>query len=179
MLDEEDVNKIQSKLAENYSIMQAQIDEQTRNIFDRTRDYNNTVVTIGYAGFFAIWAFTRDVLPTSVTIHVALAMGVSILLFVIFVVIDMLFLTYVTLKFHSNIRYNFNFSTIEEAFTQSEEHKSRAIEFQKEVRRATIGIVSVWPFFFLPSLACGLYAALVLMYNFIASLTEAVAYWPA
>lgn len=178
-MDQDYINSIQAELAANYSKMQAAIDEQTRTIFDRTRDYTNTVVTVGYAGFFGIWAFTRNDLPVTVSLHVALAMGFSIFLFVIFVIIDMLFLTYVTWKFYSKVRYNFTFATLEEAVKQSEEHKNRALEFQKEVRRAAIGVLAIWPFFFVPSLACGLYAALILMYNLFASLTGAVPFWPA
>jgi hypothetical protein len=177
-MDRSQVDELQAKLAANYSRMQAMLDEQTRAIFDRTRDYNNTVVTIGYASFFAIWAFTRDQLPASVSLHVALCMGLSIFLFVIFVVIDMLFLTFVTVQFSRKLRHKFDFRTLDEAVQQSEAHATNAEQFQKQVRVASLSILVVWPFFFLPSLGLGVYAALLLMYNFLALQTQALPLWP-
>lgn len=52
------------------------------SIFDKAAAYNNIVITIGYAGFFAIWNLTRQELNGWDNIVIALLLGASILSFI-------------------------------------------------------------------------------------------------
>lgn len=173
-----DNEELIKRLTENYRTAQVVIDDQARQLFDRTREYNNSVVTIGYASFFAIWAFTKDKMPNEVSYHIAFYMGISILLFILFVVIDMLFQTYVVVSFFSKMRLNTDFKSLDQIIEHSEQHAASAADYQKGLKRAGLGIVIVWPFFFLPSLFLGFYASLVMLYNFFALELGGLPTWP-
>ncbi len=50
--------------------------------FDKSQSYNNIIVTLGYAGFFAIWNFTNDNLVEFDRALIALLLGFSLLVFI-------------------------------------------------------------------------------------------------
>ncbi|WP_316975726.1 hypothetical protein [Shumkonia mesophila] len=173
-----EIDAILKSVVDDYVRIQRIVDDQTVIIFDKSRSYINAVVTVGYASFFAIWGFTKDSIPEKVSTHVAIAMGISILLFVLFVVVDMLFITYVTVKFNNNVRFNINFKTVSEAIAHSQEYGNKVDIFQRDIKRASLSIIIIWPFFFVPSLLSGLYASILLLYNFLAKLVVCLPYWP-
>jgi hypothetical protein len=73
-------------------VREAMIEIVTRT-FDRASAYTNLIMLGGYAGAFAIWSFTREYLPKTATILVALLLGVSLCTFILFEVFKMFFST--------------------------------------------------------------------------------------
>ena len=53
-------------------------------MFDKAAAYNNLIVSLGYAGFLAIWIWARDSLHSTDSRIVAFLLGFSLLLFVAF-----------------------------------------------------------------------------------------------
>jgi uncharacterized membrane protein (DUF485 family) len=57
--------------------------------YDRFTAYTNTIVAVGYASFFALWAFTHDQMSTKLNIIAALLMLLSCSVFVLWEVYQM------------------------------------------------------------------------------------------
>lgn len=54
-------------------------------LFDKAASYNNIVVTLGYAGFFAIWNFTNEEIHRWDSVVIACLLGFSLLVFVFWI----------------------------------------------------------------------------------------------
>ncbi|MBV1903601.1 MAG: hypothetical protein KUG58_08205 [Marinosulfonomonas sp.] len=54
----------------------------TKNRLEQQKSYNAVVLAIGYAGFFALWAFLKDLLPDRATSLTAILVGFSLLVYV-------------------------------------------------------------------------------------------------
>lgn len=50
--------------------------------FDEAARYNNLIITFGYAGFFAIWGFTKDDLTVWEEKFIAVMIGTSLLIYI-------------------------------------------------------------------------------------------------
>lgn len=59
-------------------------------LFDKAQTYSNFVVSLGYAGFFAIWNFVDLTITETDRIFIALLLGFSLFLFVVWTVVAML-----------------------------------------------------------------------------------------
>lgn len=57
-------------------------------VFDKVAAYNNLVITIGYAGSFAIWNFVKDKMHTWDTLIIAFLLGISIFLFILWTLVN-------------------------------------------------------------------------------------------
>ena len=57
-------------------------------LFDKSQNYNNIVVTLGYAGFFAIWNYVNDLLVEFDKALIALCLGVSLLVFILWTLLQ-------------------------------------------------------------------------------------------
>ena len=73
------------------------IDIQTK-IFDRAAAYTNLIMLGGYAGGFAIWNFTREILGKQAEVWVALLLTISLATFIFFEVFKMIYLSGTVLK---------------------------------------------------------------------------------
>jgi hypothetical protein len=168
-------------IVENLARAQATNEAMTAGFMDQARSYHNTVVTIAYAGFFGIWAFTRDVLPPTASVTVAALMGGSIVFYVLFEIINMLFLQFAMIKITRAVMAATTIpKTLDALVAYSAAHAARAEAYKKSVGRAGLSLVVAWPFFFLPSLLLGFSAALLLLWNFLAYLLPAhIQFWPA
>ncbi len=69
-------------LEEREDDLQNRILEFQSKSFDKIQSYNNFIVTLGYAGFFAIWSFTNSSLAEVDRILIALLLGFSIIIFI-------------------------------------------------------------------------------------------------
>ena len=58
-------------------------------LFDKSQSYMNFVVTLGYAGFFAIWNFIKDLMNPWDMKLVALLLGASLFLFITWTLVTM------------------------------------------------------------------------------------------
>ena len=63
-------------------------------MFDKAANYNNIVITFGYAGFFAIWNFVSDRMHSWDTTAIALLLGSSLLVFIFWTL---------TVSFHNSL----------------------------------------------------------------------------
>ena len=171
-------DRITRELAQNLGDVTEKLDTITAQLYQKAQTYNNAVIGVGYASFFAIWAFSRSYLPETTSIHVALAMGLSIFLFVIFVVIDMSYQTTIVMRANAKLRYKYEATTLEGLIDESRAQKAKSDQFSQSLMRGNLAMLAVWPFFFVPSLLTGVYAALLLFYNFAAHLVEWLPYWP-
>lgn len=73
------------------------IDIQTK-VFDRAAAYSNLIMFGGYAGGFAIWNFTREILGNQAEVWVALLLTISLATFIFFEVFKMIFTSMGTFK---------------------------------------------------------------------------------
>ena len=135
-------------------------DEQTRALFDQTKAYQTTIIGLAYGGFFAIWAYARTFLVDTKLVALAGAlMGISIFLFAVFEILNMLFLTFVTLQSAKLAR-----SIVAPADASSiPTFASQFTELANGTKAANT-LIRLWPWFFVPSLLSGVFAALLLIF---------------
>lgn len=139
--------------------------EQVKTLYDQTKSYQTTIIGLAYGGFFAIWAYAKSFLTD--TRFAALAgalMGISIFLFAIFEILNMLLLTFATLKsaeFARKIQVPRDPNHISFA---AEQLSTAANTFKQDIERAAAKLIRAWPWFFLPSLLSGVAAAFILVY---------------
>src|SRR5260370_22328805 len=67
--------------------------------FDHATNYTKLVLSLGYGGFFAAWSITRQYLPPRRIVWSALCMTVSLLLFILFEVLQTWIISSLGLKF--------------------------------------------------------------------------------
>ena len=82
-----------SLLAQRWEFESSFLDQREREIqetlisfqsktFDKIQTYNNFIITLGYAGFFAIWSFVDSSLAEFDRILIACLLGFSLLVFI-------------------------------------------------------------------------------------------------
>ena len=81
------------------SSCQALNNEQSRNL----EAYSKTIITLGYAGLFAIWAFVKDHLSHRAVLTTALLVGFSLIVYIAWEVIQMIHRTTLQLRFNRAI----------------------------------------------------------------------------
>lgn len=67
-------------------------------LYDRAHAYTNAIILAGYAAFFAIWSFTRDMVPDRPELLAALLMTISCAVFVGWELLQMISRTWTLLK---------------------------------------------------------------------------------
>lgn len=149
------------------------------SLYEQARSYHNTVISIAYASFFAIWVFSRSYLPPKATVAIALLMGISIILYVFFEILNMLFLQFATVKAMKAARIPRVANTLEELFDDAAEQRTRAERNLHAIQKSGLALLGAWPFFFVPSVLTGFGAGLLLLWNFLAFLLPTqLNYWP-
>ena len=104
--------------------------------------------------------------------------GISIILYVIFEIIQMLYLQFAIIKLGVVLRPTPIPRTLPELGTFATRQRERGDELQKMARLSAFGMLIIWPIFFIPSVLTGFGGGLILMYNFIANLSG-WPYWPS
>jgi len=74
-----DIAREQERLSKEFIDRAVQVQSQ---LFDKAATYNNIVVTLGYAGFFAIWNFIKRDIHVWDNLLVAGLLGMSLLIFI-------------------------------------------------------------------------------------------------
>ncbi|QBK30549.1 hypothetical protein [Roseitalea porphyridii] len=149
---------------------QDSIDATSAKIFENARNYYTLLTSVGYAGFFAVWAFSRSYLPENAQIATGLLIAISILTFITYEIFQIVYLQYAAaqhVKKLANRDIPTDFSRIHEYIDQT---KMMTLAYQRNVRTASIGLISVWLIFFPVSLLSGFSAGIILIYNFSAHL---------
>lgn len=159
---------IEERRAEELIERQLQI---STKIFDQATSYNNFIVTIGYAGFFAIWNFLQEVVQLNDSALIGILLGVSILAFTSWVLINVI----------ANMNHMTRVST---AFSQehsSNEEKLEAIH-KVDLRNqiSAMRLMKAWHYFFVTALVSGFSAGiilLILLFSFVIGENFSIADW--
>lgn len=88
-----DLLDIQARIAVEEEMQDQFLEKLQKNqasLFEKAQSYNNFVLTLGYAGVFTIWSFTRDQLDPWDAALIAVMAGASLALFVIWTIVQMI-----------------------------------------------------------------------------------------
>lgn len=123
-------------------------------LFDKASTYNNVVLTLGYAGFFAIWSMVSAHLEKTENAFIGASLGLSLLLFICWTLLN-------SFLFTLNIRHyaliaGTEFDTYED---ELEAHKKA----EDKVNRAVLRLQRFWPLVFALTVITGLAPGLVLL----------------
>lgn len=132
-------------------------------LFEKATVYNNTVVTIGYAGFFAIWSFTSDAIPENDTNLIAALLGISLLTFVSWTL-------FASLLSAANVRRIAPVYLKE--FSSRSERIAAIIEKERQGDVALMRVNAIWPYIFAISAISGFLAGILLIIHAIAKATS-------
>jgi hypothetical protein len=123
-------------------------------LFDKSASYNNIVSTLGYAGFFAIWSIVNKGLSFEQNAFVGMFLGLSLLIFIIWTLINSFLLTV-------GIRKRALFLSQERESRQDEIEAYRMAE--ASIDRMFLNIQKWWVYIFSLSTALGLIAGIFLL----------------
>ena len=87
----------------DYEAFKNHLIEIQSGLFSSGAAYTNLVTVGGYAGAFAIWSFVRTQLSDSVTVWIALLLGISLAFFVFWNVFQMTWLAFDRLSWTSQL----------------------------------------------------------------------------
>lgn len=123
-------------------------------LFDKAANYNNIVISFGYAGFFAIWNFVSNDLHAWDTSLIAVLLGSSLLVFIGWT------LTIAFLNSFSTRRI----AAVYSKEFENKEEKIEAIAFEEElINRQHMKLQKVWFFVFFFTVATGFLAGIALI----------------
>lgn len=104
-------------------------------MYDKAATYNNLVVSFGYAGFFAIWSLVKDGMHSWDISLVALLLGISLFLFIIWTITMVVF----------NARNMQQLGAVINLEFDSREEKMREIiNLETKQKKKGLLIMSVW-----------------------------------
>jgi hypothetical protein len=130
--------------------------------FQKSEAYSKTIITLGYAGLFGIWAFVKDHLSHRAVLTTALLVGFSLLIYIGWEVWLMIWRT----RLHD--RFN-------RAIKDHPANPSKAIsDFVEQMRADQIRSTPVWKVILSLTVGPGFLGALILIYNVLAELVG----WP-
>jgi ABC-type multidrug transport system fused ATPase/permease subunit len=129
--------------------------------YDRAQAYDNFIVTLGYAGAFAIWTLIKDLMSAWDMKLIALLLGVSLFFFITWTVAQMLFVMRNIAKGAKVVRG---------IFSDLDEHLEAINKREEESRRSALRFQRFWPYFFVPALVSGFGAILILLSLLLADL---------
>lgn len=137
-------------------------------MFDKASAYANVMLAAGYAGGFALLGATRAQLPARAVVAIALALGSSLCVFVLFEVWKMQ-------KTSSQFMKQHQWLNVEKP---PEQFMAELKSFQDEQSRLVAGVVPVWTWVVRFTVVTALIAIALLFYNYLAVLIG-LPQWPA
>jgi hypothetical protein len=130
---------------------QAQIDlvrTAIREEYEQSKNYTNVITGIGYAGFFALWALTKDMGYTRIHALAGLCTGISLIFFVSWELYQTAVKGHVMQKVSVLLSLN---------------DPSTQFVYQQEMAKLVARLARYWPWAFYPSVVFGLTGAGILM----------------
>lgn len=124
--------------------------------FDKASSYNNIVLTLGYAGFFAIWNMVATHLSFVTNAWIGSLLGLSLLLFIIWTLISSVMMTRQIAERATILGQEF--STQRDFFAAVQE-----ADFSAQKRY--FALQKYWPWIFSTTASTGLLAGLILLAN--------------
>ncbi|WP_152664544.1 hypothetical protein [Devosia geojensis] len=134
--------------------------------FDRAAAYTSLVTVGGYAGAFSIWAFVSNELPRLASASVALLLGFSLLIFVLYEIYKMVSITRQLLPLSGLLNPPKQPTEFLRAFEN--------FERKRKLKSATRGQIWTWIIAMILSIGSALSAVGILFYNMLAIILE----WP-
>jgi hypothetical protein len=126
-----------------------------QQMYDKASAYIRIIIGLAYAGFFTVWAGTNRYMGRSAVLWSALLMSLSVMAYVAFEVVQMLFLSLAALKFSKAAQVNpLNLQASMETFRQWEIKSHRRL-------------VGFWFMAIVLSVVPGFAAACVLVVSFV------------
>lgn len=129
--------------------------------FDKASSYNNIVLTLGYAGFFAIWNMVATELSVQVNTWVGFLLGVSLFAFVVWTLLSSVFTT----RQIAN-----RAKLLSREFETQEEFFSSLSLFDGQMRRSALAFQRWWPLVFTFTALTGLGAGAIVMFHLVKSI---------
>ena len=124
-------------------------------LFDKSATYNNIVVTLGYAGIFAIWGFANESLTIFDRNLVAVLLGISLAVFIIWTIS-------VSWKLSLNSRQTLK--VYKDADGDGEELTEKLKIVEGDQHQSMIKFLMWYPFAFISSTALGFFAGFYLIF---------------
>jgi hypothetical protein len=97
---------------------------------------------------------------------------------VVYAVVNRLYITFVVVTANAKLRHAYKATTLDGLLAESAAHKEKALEFEQSLKRSGLALLVTWPFFLVPALLSALYAAMLLLYNFVAHQITGLPSWP-
>lgn len=127
-------------------------------LYDKSAAYTNLIMAAGYAAFFAVWS-NMKLLLTPLQMRVsALAMMLSLIVFVAWELTKMICTSL-------NLQKQFDVSQVER-----QQFDQKLNEYKKSERKFNVKFLAMWPFILVAAIVPAIIAASVLVYAFIADL---------
>jgi hypothetical protein len=127
-------------------------------LFDRAEAYSKALILAGYAGLFGVWSFAKDALTPRATEWVACLVGVSLLIYVTWEIVAMIYRVSVHSKFNMLIH-----KTPADFFQALD-------DFNREARSRMVRDIRAWRLTLGATVLFGYAGALLLLYNAAAKL---------
>ncbi|SLN39327.1 hypothetical protein PEL8287_01936 [Roseovarius litorisediminis] len=137
----------QENIEQRFITFQAQL-------FDKAANYNNIVITFGYAGFFAIWNFVSDRLHSWDTALIALLLGSSLLVFIFWTL---------SVSFHNAFAMRKLTGIYLAEFENTEDKIAAIVEKESKINLGLMRLQRIWLFVFFFTVATGFSAGLALI----------------
>lgn len=131
--------------------------------YEKANAYTNLIILAGYAGLFALWQFTRDILSRTQVLTAALLILISIVVFVIFEIYKAHYTSRLLRQYLGVVQQPQN-------RTSPERLLSAMNTFEDAERAAAIHFVRFWQVVFWLTTVTGVSAALVLGYALVRAL---------
>lgn len=125
--------------------------------YNQAGAYSNVIVGAGYAGFFAIWALTKDRISTRLMAWAALLIAISIVFFVLFEIIKMVY-------------WNIDLHKQAKALSRPDQYQELLAAHRTVQTRLALQLRWHWYLFFSVSLLTGLSAAGIVLWVFLSQL---------
>lgn len=133
--------------------------------FQKLEAYSKTIITLGYAGLFAIWAFVKDNLSDRAVLTTALLVGFSLIVYIAWEVAQMIHRTTLQLRFNRAIN--------DHPADQAKAINDYLVQTRAEQARGAV----IWRFIMFLTVGPGFVGAGLLLWNVFAEL-KGLPEWP-
>jgi hypothetical protein len=139
--------------------------DQAKSVLDSAKTYQTTVFGLAYGGFFAIWGFSRSfIADTRLMAATGALMAFSILLFVIFEIANMTFMSRIAARKLELVAGIQEPASLKDLQISTEAFKQANFQYRQQTIASARRLQKVWHWFFWPSLGSGVLAALLLVF---------------
>jgi len=133
--------------------------QSQEQMFQKLEAYSRTIITLGYAGVFAIWAFVKDHLSHRAVLWTAMLVGFSLLVYIAWEVAMMIHRTTLQLRFNRTIN--------DHPGDQAKAINDYLVQTRAQLARGA----PIWMVIQILTVGPGFAGALLLIYNVFAELT--------